>query len=141
MLQTFVLLRSTETDFSSGQNTGALLTQIFSILLSLYAISDKLITDDKKMFIEQSGANKAWKPRAQYYYRVFFRVSEVISNLCLLIIIGVFYGAFWFCWYFVWLLFVNYILYSNGLLGEDVKCFPLFFVFFVLFLVLEVLEC
>ena len=119
LLQTFVLLRSIESD-SEANNLFTIVTQFASILLSLYAISDKLINDDKKMFIEKSGANKIWRPQPMYIYRISFRICEVISNLCLLIIIGVFYGAFWFCLYFAWLLFVHYILYSNGLLGEQV---------------------
>ena len=46
----FVVLRSND---SNDEINGI---QIFSIIMSIYAIADKLINE--KMFIEQSGANK-----------------------------------------------------------------------------------
>ena len=126
VLQSYVLLRTTIADIDDGTNSvtnesivASLLTQLVSISLSLYAISDKLINDDSKMFIEKSGANHKWVPTKQFIWRVLFRLCEVVANLFLMIIIAVYFGAFWFMLYFCWLIFVNYILYINGLLDEE----------------------
>ena len=115
ILQTFVLLRSD----ASYTNIQAILTQLISISLSVYAISNKLISDDSKAFIESSGANTSWKPHKLFVFRVLYRICEVTSNLFLFVIIGVFFGAFWLFLYFFWLLSINWILYTNGLLGES----------------------
>ena len=119
-----MVLRSRESfdadDANNNNNNTIILTQILSICLSLYAISDKLINDDKRMFIPASGANKAWLPTSKYICRILFRLCEVVSNLFLLIIIAVYYGALFFTLYTIMLLSVNYILYRNGLLGEEV---------------------
>ena len=115
IIQTYVLLRTSTSD----QSPFILATQFLSIFLSLYAISEKLINDDKKLFIEKSGANQAWFPKPKWIFRVAFRVSEVISNLFLIIVIAVFYGAYVASFYIGCLLFVNYILFRNGLLGDD----------------------
>ena len=117
VIQTYVLLRTS----ISEQSPFILVTQFSSILLSLYAISDKLISDDSKLFIEKSGANTAWYPNPKWIYRILFRLCEVISNLFLIIVISVFYGAYAASFYVLCLLFINYILYRNGLLGDGVS--------------------
>ena len=103
----------------SNTNRITLYTQYASTTLSLYAIADKLINDDKKIFIKQSGANKSWKPHPQWIIRVLFRICEIISNLFVFVIIAVFYGATWLAIHYIFLLVVNFILYNNGLLGEE----------------------
>ena len=77
-----------------------------------------MITDDKRLFIQQSGANKMLPP-SKYIVRVFFRVFEVIGNLRVLLVIGVYFGAIYTFFYCILLFFIHFTLYENGLLGED----------------------
>ena len=115
LIQSYVLLRS---DASSNDGT-TLAIQLISLFLSLYAIADKLISDDKKMFIEKSGANKAFIPRPKYIYRVLFRICEVIANLGLLLVLSVYFGSLVCALYIGWQLLINVILFRNGLLEQD----------------------
>ena len=119
-IQTFVLLRSQTQNNISYSNGGTGIVQfiqILSILLSLYAISSKLISDDKIVFIESSGANKLFK--SKWVYRTLFRLCEVMSNLLLIIVVFVFYGVYLGFTYLCYFLFINFILFRNGLLGEN----------------------
>ena len=114
-IQTYVVLRG-DTINSSGL---VYLVQILSILLSLYAISDKIISDDKFVFIQESGANKSWLPTPKFIFRVLFRVCEVIANLLTITIVSVFFGVYLASIYLCYLLFINFVLYRNDLLGKN----------------------
>lgn len=92
---------------------------ISSIILSLYAIASKLIHDDSKVFIQQSGANWFFPPTWRFIARVLFRISEVSCNLFVLLIVSVYFGVFFAFFYLLFLICLNIILYQNGLLGEE----------------------
>ena len=117
VIQTYVFLRTNDTN--SSDITFSYIVQISSIFLSLYAISNKLISDDKFIFIEKSGANKKWTPHPKFAFRVLFRLSEVIPNLLSIIIVSVFYGVYLAFIYLLYLLSINLMLFRNGLLGTN----------------------
>ena len=79
--QTYVVLNQDVID-DDGENSNNTTTptfwvQILSIFLSVYAISDKVINDDTKSFILQSGANTSWLP----HWRWITRCAYVFSCL------------------------------------------------------------
>lgn len=124
MTQAYVLLRDTA-DFGSNSDTNQVYARAMyylnygSIFLSFYAIASKLVSDDKTFFIEASGANKAWKPTSQWMYRVLFRVFEVMTNLLTIVIMFAFFGAFVSFAFLSFHISLYYILYRNGLLGNE----------------------
>ena len=116
-LQSYVWLKTTSGNDNYSSST--LLIQSFSIFISLYSISNKIVSDDKTMFIEKSGANQVFPPTITFIYRLMFRLCEVTANLFFIVIICVYFGFIVACVYFCGLVIINCILYVNGLLGSE----------------------
>ena len=113
-IQTYVLVNSSITSLEFDSD---FIIQLLSIGLSMIAIANKLVNDDRKAFIDASGANKGLKK--VNIIRIMFRISEVIANLCLGIIILSFYNVYFFSGYVFLLVYVHILLFKNGLLGKD----------------------